>query len=75
MTAFKFRGLQKAQLDWSGTAAAQIDIYRNGAIIATVNNTGQYIDNINGRGSGTYTYQVCEAGNGVCSNTAQAVFN
>ena len=75
VTAFKFRGLQKAQLDWSGTAAAQIDIYRNGAIIATVNNTGQYIDNINGRGSGTYTYQVCEAGNGVCSNTAQAVFN
>jgi hypothetical protein len=66
VTAFKVRGQQKAQLDWSGTAAAQIDVYRGtttaGTRIATVPNTGRYVDNINGRGSATYTYKVCEAG-------------
>jgi hypothetical protein len=71
VTAFKVRGLQTAQLDWSGTTAAQVDVYRGtttaGTLIRTVNNTGRYIDNINRRGSGTYTYKVCEAGTAVCS--------
>jgi hypothetical protein len=39
------RGLQKAQHDWSSTTAAYIDIYRNGVLIATIANTGEYLNN------------------------------
>ncbi len=54
--ALKVRGLQKAQLTWTGTSAAQVDVYRNGAKTTTVADTGAYLDNINNRGQGTYTY-------------------
>jgi hypothetical protein len=68
------RGLQKAQHDWSSTTAAYIDIYRNGVLIATIANTGEYLNNINRRGSGTYPYVVGEAGTNMCPNEAQAIF-
>jgi subtilisin family serine protease len=70
--AYKVRGLQKADLSWSGATSASVDIYRNGAVIATVANSGAYTDNIDQRGGGSYTFQVCEAGTNVCSNTANA---
>jgi hypothetical protein len=72
VTAYKVRGLQKADLNWNGATSTSVDIRRNGAIIATVANNGFYTDNIDQRGGGSYAYQVCEAGTSSCSNSVQA---
>jgi hypothetical protein len=68
-------GLQRVDLFWNGATSANIDIYRNGVLIATVlNNGGFYTDNINRTGRGTYTYRVCEAGTQNCSNQVTVRF-
>jgi thermitase len=68
-------GLQKVDLFWSGPTSGFIDIYRDGALIATVPNQGGfYTDNINRRGRGTYTYRVCVAGTQNCSNQVTVTF-
>lgn len=72
---YKLRGLQKARLDWLGTAAERVDVYRNAVWIATTANRGSYLDNIDARGRGTYTYRICEEGKGKCSNEAAVVFD
>jgi thermitase len=72
---YKIHGLQKVDLFWSGPTSGFIDIYRNGALIATVPNQGGfYTDNINRTGKGTYTYRVCQAGTGNCSNQVTVTF-
>ena len=67
-------GLQTVDLFWNGASSANIDIYRNGVLIATVLNTGFYTDHIGRNGRGTYTYRVCEAGTGNCSNQVTVTF-
>lgn len=71
-TGYKVRGLHKADLTWSGATSTNIDVYRDGSLVATTANDGFYTDDINNRGPGSYTYQVCEAGTTTCSNTATA---
>ena len=61
-------------LTWSGATSANIDVYRNGAVIATVPNTGAYTDSTGNHGRATYTYRVCEAGTLTCSNDATVRF-
>lgn len=73
-TGYKVKGIQKADLTWSGSAAGYIDVYRNGAKITTTANDGAYTDLINAKGSATYTYKVCEAGTTTCSNAVTVVF-
>jgi PKD repeat protein len=74
-TGYKVRGLQKADLTWSG-ASTDVDVYRDGAMIdAGESNDGAYTDNIDQRGGGSYTYQVCEASSVlICSNEAFVAF-
>ena len=72
---FKVKGKHHANLVWNGATSVTIDIVRNGVLIITTPNDGTHDDNIGKRGGkATYTYQVCEAGTSVCSNTARAVF-
>lgn len=71
---FKQRGLHKVDLSWSGASSTNVDIYRDGALITTTANEGEYRDNIDNRGSETYVYQVCEAGTSTCSNEATVSF-
>ena len=66
-TPYKVKGLQKADLSWSGATNTNVDIFRNSAKITTTANDGAHTDDINARGGGTYTYQVCEAGTTSCS--------
>lgn len=68
--ASKVSGRWRADLSWSGTSATQVDIYRNGTLLAAaVNNTGSFVDQTNFRGGGTLIYSVCEAGSTTtCSN-------
>ena len=73
-TGYKVRGLQKADLSWEGATSEQVDVFRGGNLIATIANTGAWTDDINNRGSGSYTYQVCEDGTGTCSNEVTVNF-
>jgi hypothetical protein len=66
--------VQHADLTWSGATSTNIDVYRNGAVVATTANDGAYTDTIGGRGGGSYTYKVCEAGTTTCSNDAVVSF-
>jgi hypothetical protein len=61
-------------LSWSGATSNTIDVYRNGVLIVTVANTGFYTDHPGGSGHATYTYRVCEAGTGNCSNQVTVTF-
>jgi Kelch motif len=56
----------KVRLNWTGATSAQVDIYRNGAQLARVANSGTYIDTLTT--FGTYTYKVCNKGTMNCSN-------
>ena len=76
---YKVKGLEKADLSWTGTTQA-VDIRRsdNGGAESVIKPgyTGtSYTDPINKRGAGTYDYRVCLAGStSTCSNTARVVF-
>jgi hypothetical protein len=72
---YKVHGLQTVDLFWNGVTSANVDIYRNGVLITTVpNDGGAYTDHINRTGGGTYTYRICEAGTGNCSNQVTVTF-
>ena len=72
---YKVQGQQRVDLSWNGATSNNIDIYRNGVLIATVPNIpGFYTDNIGVRGKGTYTYRVCGAGTQNCSNQVTVKF-
>ncbi|MCH8338373.1 MAG: S8 family serine peptidase [Chloroflexi bacterium] len=73
-TGYKVKGLQKADLKWSEATSTDVDVYRDGVIVATTANDGSHTDNIDQRGGGSYTYKVCEAGTTTCSNEATVTF-
>ena len=73
-TGYKVKGLQKVDLSWSGATSVNVDVWRNGVKITTTPNDGFHTDNLNSRGSGTYTYRVCAAGTTTCSNDATVTF-
>ncbi|CAN5880373.1 hypothetical protein BH24GEM1_BH24GEM1_09240 [soil metagenome] len=67
----KVRGVNSANLSWTG-AGSSADVYRDNARIATVSGA-TYTDDL-GRGSGTRTYRVCNAGTSTCSNSVTVSF-
>jgi len=71
---YKVKGVMKADLSWSGATSGNVDVYRNGSVVTTTANDGDYTDNINKKGSGTFTYEVCEAGTSICSNESAVTF-
>lgn len=68
-TGYKVKGQSHVELAWEGATAPSVDVYRNGAVVATTPNDGQYTDIIPKKGGGTFTYKVCEEGSNTCSNT------
>jgi PKD repeat protein len=70
----KVRGIAYADLTWSGATSTSVDVYRNNSKITTTANDGAHTDNLGRGASGTFTYQVCEAGTSTCSNTASVTF-
>ncbi|MDQ3611143.1 MAG: S8 family peptidase, partial [Actinomycetota bacterium] len=73
-TGYKVKGVQKADLSWSGATSDNVDVYRNGTKITTTANDGAYTDNINNKGGATYTYKLCGSGTTTCSNEATVTF-
>lgn len=71
---FKQRGLQNVRLNWTGATTAQVDVYRDGQLISTTANDGEYVDALNRKGGGSYLYQVCEDSSNTCSETQQVIF-
>ena len=74
VNAYKVRGIKYADLTWSGATSTNVDVYRDGNLLVTTANDGAYTDGPLGRGGGSATYQVCEAGTSTCSNTATATW-
>ncbi len=74
VSGYKVKGSQMADLSWSGASSSDVDVYRNGSVIATTANDGAYTDTLNSKGGGVYDYQVCEAGTTTCSATYTLVF-
>jgi hypothetical protein len=70
----RVQGRHTVDLSWSGSTAANIDIYRNGVVIATVPNNGAYRDSIGSGGNARYIYKVCDAGTSNCSNEVTVRF-
>lgn len=60
-----------AKLRWSGSTATNVDVFRNGAKVTTTANDGAYDDSV---AKSSYTYQVCNAGTTVCSNSVSVTF-
>jgi hypothetical protein len=74
-TTTKVKGVNHANLAWSGATGQNVDIRRNGSFLRSTANDGTEQDNTNTKGGQTFTYQICEAGStSVCSNTVTVVF-
>jgi hypothetical protein len=69
---YKVKGVNTAELTWTGSSATAFDIYRNGnllegGVVGFGTNQNPYIDEVGLKG--TYSYQVCEANSQtICSN-------
>jgi hypothetical protein len=70
----KVGGINTVLLTWGGANSTNIDVYRNGVVIATAPNTGSYTDSTGTTGRATFTYKVCEAGTQTCSNEVTVKF-
>lgn len=62
-----------ADLLWAGAVGTSVDIYRDGTLLTTTANDGNYTDSL-ARLRGTFTYRVCVTGTTACSNEASVTF-
>ena len=74
LNGYKVKGVQHVDLTWSGTTSSNVDVYRDGSVVATVANSGAHTDNIGRKGGGTYSYQMSEAGTSNCSPVRSFTF-
>ena len=74
-TGFKVKGVQQADLRWSG-ANSGIDVYLDGTrVITNTLNDGAHTYNIGRKGSGSYVFRLCETGGtSTCSNSVTVTF-
>ncbi|MFZ5431824.1 MAG: S8 family serine peptidase [Bacteroidota bacterium] len=74
VSAYKVQGRKMADLTWSGATTANVDIFRDGAKVATVANNGNWTHTTNERGGGSHTYQVKENGGSKVSNSVTVTY-
>ena len=70
----KLGGINTSRLKWRGATSANVDVYRDGVVIATTPNDGLYDDSTGTTGQASFMYKVCEAGTQTCSNTVTVNF-
>jgi N-acetylneuraminic acid mutarotase len=70
----KVGGINTSRLKWRGATSANVDVYRDGNVIATTPNDGSYDDSTGTTSQASFTYQVCEAGISTCSNNVVVTF-
>jgi len=66
--------INTSRLTWSGAVSNNVDVNRDGVVIATTPNDGLYDDSTDTNGQATFTYKVCEAGTQTCSNEVTVRF-
>ena len=71
---YKNKGTKYVDLTWSGASGASVDVYRNGTLYDTTANDGAYSTGGLGKGGGSDSFQVCEAGTTNCSNTVTVIW-
>jgi len=74
VSAYKVRGVLYADLTWQNAVSSSIDVFRDGTLIETTLNDGFFTDGPVGKGGGSATYKVCEAGTATCSNEVFVVW-
>src|SRR6266700_1807306 len=70
----KVGGINTSRLKWRGATSANVDIYRDGLVIATTPNDGLYDDSTGTSGQASFLYKVYEAGASTCSNEVTVNF-
>jgi hypothetical protein len=70
----KVQGINTVRLSWDGATSTNVDIYRDGVVVATTANDGSYDDSTGDTGRARYLYMVCEAGTSTCSNEVRVKF-
>jgi hypothetical protein len=70
----KVGGINTSRLKWRGATSSNVDVYRDGNVIATTPNDGSYNDSTGTTGQASFMYKVCEAGTQTCSNTVTVNF-
>ena len=74
VAGYKVKGVQHANLSWSGATSTSVDVFRDGTEVTTTANDGAHTDNIDNKGGGSYTYKVCDTGSDRCSNPVTVSF-
>lgn len=67
-SVYKDKGRIMVLLEWGGAEGEAVDIYRDGRLHATVENSGSFVDETGERGKVSYGYEVCEARTSTCSD-------
>src|SRR5437763_17168224 len=70
----KVGGINTSRLKGRGATSNNVDVYRDGNVIATTPNDGSYNDSTGTTGQASFMYKVCEAGTQTCSNTVTVNF-
>ena len=73
-SGYKSKGVKHVSLSWTGSSS--VDVYRDGdpvPVAASVSGNS-YDDNLDAKGGGTHTHQVCEAGTNKLFNITTTVF-
>ncbi|MGH3370822.1 MAG: alkaline phosphatase PhoX, partial [Nocardioidaceae bacterium] len=60
-------------LSWDGATASNVEIRRDGAVVATTSNDGRHTDSL-GRVTGTFRYRVAHPGGAPASNEVAVTF-
>lgn len=70
--AYKERGRWYADLAWSGATTDEVDLYRDGTLVAGIPNSGEYTDALGKPKKGAvFLYKLCQSGSDICSNTVR----
>ncbi|WP_076407975.1 S8 family serine peptidase [Shewanella sp. UCD-KL12] len=71
---YKSKGVKKVDLSFSGAAGSNVDVYRDGSMIATTSASSTYTDSISSKGGGSYTYKACDEGTSTCTAEQTVTF-
>lgn len=62
VVAYKTKGKKYGDLAWSGATSTNVDVYYNNSLYTSTANDGVETVGSLGKGSGSWSFQVCEAG-------------
>ncbi|WP_440056239.1 S8 family serine peptidase [Pseudoalteromonas sp. T1lg65] len=67
-------GFTRVELAWEGSSAEFVTVYRDGAVLDTISNTGKFRDFDYDPAATSYTYKICQEGD-ICSNEVTVSFD